>query len=68
MNGLSLGETYHTDKAARNFLEHIGGVYLMVLRILFILLSISAYFVMNQLIDRTQKKVFGRLFSQNEIS
>ena len=27
MNGLSLGDTYHTDKAARNFVEHIGGVY-----------------------------------------
>ena len=28
MNGLSFGETYHTDKAARNFLKHIGGVSL----------------------------------------
>ena len=27
MNGLSLGDTYHTEKAARNFVEHIGGVY-----------------------------------------
>ena len=27
MNGLSLGDTYHTDKAARNLVEHIGGIY-----------------------------------------
>ncbi|XP_053400429.1 uncharacterized protein LOC128557263 [Mercenaria mercenaria] len=27
INGLPLGDTYHTDKAARNFIEHIGGVY-----------------------------------------
>ena len=28
MHGLSLGDTCHTDKAARNFVEHIGGVYI----------------------------------------
>ncbi|XP_060555537.1 uncharacterized protein LOC132716306 [Ruditapes philippinarum] len=26
-NGLSLGDTYHTDKAAKDLIEHIGGVY-----------------------------------------